>query len=431
MNCVNNLIVKNLVILLAMSVSLDVAAANLAVPGNCSEFPGHRSGVRLAYCRWRTWLMSRPAVLDKVPPSPRNPSASVEDLLDVRAELTPVSIFHVDAAHQTVQISGRLMLEWQDPALAVDENLVEEFTDGNVTLMPESVPVPNQVLWQPDIIFVEGVNSLSIYHSDYYTTVLQDGTISLHVTFTLHFGCRFHMNEYPFDEHRCPITLYDVSMNTNLYPWGSTWESGLSDLNEKFGVSGEWDLINVTEETSFRVGQPYPRFVLHLRRKTTFYSVVMLFPMVLTSYLNVLVFLLPPDLGDKASYLVTLTVSMSVYVAFFNTDMPRGLESVPRIFVLLIFVYAESFCILLMCMAVSMKYSNEKGFRDKETPTPFRVLRGSSGNTSSECDNCSSEERGIVVNVSAKRLDTIFFSLAFIVNTVGLAYILTALQSGV
>ena len=131
----------------------------------------------------------------------------------------------------------------------------------------------------------------------------------------------FHMNEYvSFDDYCCPVTLYNVSMNTNLYPWGSSWESG---LNENFGVSGEWDLIKVTE-TSFRMGQPYPKFVLYLHRKTTFYTVVMLLPMVLTSYLNVLVFLLPPDLGDKASYLVTLTASMSVYAAFFNTDMTKG-----------------------------------------------------------------------------------------------------------
>ena len=303
----------------------------------------------------------------------------------------------------------------------MDGKLVEEFTGLNSSIMPEFLAVPNKALWLPSIVFVEGVSALSIYRNAHETAVYQNGLIVVYVKVILTLGCRFHMNEYPFDEHECPICLLDVSRSASIYPSVLPWDSG---LNKDFGVSGEWDLVNLTKKTSMKGRQACPSFVLHLRRKTTFYSVVMLFPMVLTSYLNVLVFLLPPDLGDKASYLVTLTVSMSVYVAFFNTDMPRGLDSMPRVFVLLIFVYAESFCILLMCLFVSKKYSEETGHQETEPAITSSPLKKSKNHFSNEKDDMKSVAGRIAINMSAKRLDSVFFVLAFVTNSVGLATIL-------
>ena len=354
-------------------------------------------------------------------------SYATETRLRIYSSLSPATIFMVDAADQTVQVSGRLMLWWKDSALAVDQNLVEEFTDGNVTLMPFALTVPLDELWLPDIVFVEGSATLSVYHHAKKARVLQDGTIKVILPIIQTFSCRFNMHNFPFDEHHCPITLYDMFSSVDIFPSGLPWDT---DIYQKFGVSGEWDLVNVTEKTLSNPsegGLVYPSFVLHLRRKTTFYSVVMLFPMVLTSYLNVLVFLLPPDLGDKASYLVTLTVSMSVYVAFFNTDMPRGLDSMPRIFVLLLFVYAESFCILLMCLAVLKKYAAEKGSQEAETTTlactPMKRTRVFP----------SDEDEGrlrkpLMSCVSAKQLDIILFVTAFVINTGSMAFILTSLN---
>ena len=411
-----------------------------AALGNTSDFPGKSSEGRLAYFRWQQWLLSRPAVRHKIPPLPALPSTSGEDRLGVYTlfypgkqrpsiytSFSPATVFYVDTARQTVEVSGRLMVWWKDSALAVDQNLVEEFTERNVTLMPLSLAVPVSDLWLPRIIFAEGYDTLNIFDSADEASVLSDGTVCVIVSLLLTFSCRFIVNDFPFDEHHCPLTLYAKSRNVDIFPSGRAWDT---NIYQEFGVSGEWDLINVKEET---ISSPsfgnltHPRFVLHLRRKTTFYSVVMLFPMVLTSYLNVLVFLLPPDLGDKASYLVTLTVSMSVYVAFFNTDMPRGLDSMPRIFILLIFVYAESFCILLMCLAVLREYAQEKGNQETETATTTCASRKcysvSPGQRDGEC-----VRKYQVSGVSAKQLDTIFFVVAFVVNTMSMAFILASLN---
>nr|KAG5702874.1 hypothetical protein BaRGS_019093 [Batillaria attramentaria] len=73
-----------------------------------------------------------------------------------------------------------------------------------------------------------------------------------------------------------------------------------------------------------------------MKRKTTFYTVCLVLPMALTSYMNTMVFLLPLQSGEKISFLVTIYVSASVFVSYFTSMMPRGLDSVPNTMKLLV-----------------------------------------------------------------------------------------------
>ena len=141
---------------------LVATAAIQSGPVNASDFPGHHSGSRLAYFRWRAWLLSRPAVVQKVPPVPKMAEANASGGLDVHSVVTPAQILNVDEAHQTVQAAARLLFRWVDPTLAVDSDLAQVFTDGNSSLMPYFVTVPSKVLWLPALVAVEGVSVLEL-----------------------------------------------------------------------------------------------------------------------------------------------------------------------------------------------------------------------------------------------------------------------------
>ncbi|XP_070177835.1 neuronal acetylcholine receptor subunit beta-3-like [Littorina saxatilis] len=328
------------ILLLVLQVVSPVAGQSTLNPGNDSDYFNSFSATRTAYYRWRSWILNHPAVLQKVPPAPKATAHSNDDKLNVTVKITPVTVLQVDQARQTVQMAARMEFWWTDPAFAVTEDLAESFTDGNVSLLPSAVTIPSDLLWLPPLLVVEGVNSLEVLRQAYRAEVEQDGTIAITLPYVLSFSCRFDISNYPFDEHDCPITVVDPSSSVNVLPSGDPWESALS---QTFGVEGEWDLTGVRENVMFIRSDPsFTQCVVHLRRKTTFFVVLTIVPLVVTSYLNVLVFLLPPDLGDKASYLVTVTISMSVFVSFFNTDMPRGIDKMPAIFRLLIFVTIES-----------------------------------------------------------------------------------------
>ncbi|XP_070198670.1 5-hydroxytryptamine receptor 3A-like [Littorina saxatilis] len=350
------------ILLLFLQAVSPVAGQSTQNPVNDSNYFDSLSATRTAYYRWRTWLLNHPAVLQKVPPAPKATGLSADDNLNVTMKVTPATVLHVDQARQTVQMSARIEFWWTDPALAVTDDLAETFTDGNVSLLPRAVTIPSDLLWLPPLIVVEGVSSVEILREVNHVELYKNGTIMTVLPYVLSFSCRFDISNYPFDEHDCPITVIDASFSVNVLPSGYPWESAISQL---FGVEGEWDLTGVRENVMvYETGQSYTQCVVRLRRKTTFFVVLTIVPLVVTSYLNVLVFLLPPDLGDKASYLVTVMVSMSVFVSFFNTDMPRGVDKMPAIFHLLIFVSMESFLTLGISLFMLRRYKAERCQQD-------------------------------------------------------------------
>ncbi|KAL8625597.1 hypothetical protein ACOMHN_014685 [Nucella lapillus] len=261
------------------------------------------------------------------------------------------------------------------------------------------------------------------------------------------FSCQLIMINYPYDSHICPITFMDVANTINVLPLSSSYY-------KEFGLEGEWHMTNITSEkftlgSSSDLNNIAARFSIHMSRKTTFYSVMVLMPLVLMSYLTVLVFLLPLDQGDKAGYLVTITISVSVFNSFFTSDMPRGLDQLPWIFRLLLMVYAEAFLILLATFFILRKYQHQKQQQDASSlPSPPPSVQSRSNRVlPEECLERNPETKGGVTelgnegdsqrkrkrvnfgdrNITAEQLEMVAFLVAVSANTLGLAIILSNL----
>jgi nicotinic acetylcholine receptor len=54
-------------------------------------------------------------------------------------------------------------------------------------------------------------------------------------------------------------------------------------------------------------------YEIHLRRKTLFYTVNLIFPSVGISFLTALVFYLPSDSGEKISLCISILISLTVF----------------------------------------------------------------------------------------------------------------------
>ncbi|XP_070197507.1 acetylcholine receptor subunit beta-type acr-3-like [Littorina saxatilis] len=359
-------------------------------------------------------------------------------------------------------MSARIEFCWTDPALAVMEDLAETFTDGNVSHMIRAVTIPSDKVWLPTLVVVEGVSTVEILREVNNVELDKNGNIMIVFPYVLSFSCRFDISNYPFDEHDCLVTVVDSSFSVNVLPSGDPWNDAIA---QTFGVEGEWDLTGVREKMLvYRSGQSFTQCVVHLRRKTTFFVVLTIAPLVVTSYLNVLVFLLPPDLGDKASYLVTVMVSMSVFVSFFNTDMPRGVDKMPAIFHLLIFVSMENFLTLGISLFMLRRYKAERCQQDITNASVMTSAISSELNTATPNVSYSSGELAVPTGKgdlsytgkhtsasdsaiskgqlplssstgyswekmyrSAGSLDLFLFVVAFIANTLGVGIILASM----
>ena len=227
----------------------------------------------------------------------------------------------------------------------------------------------------------------------------------------------------------------------NIFPSKTPWEK-----QEAVGTDlhGEWDITDVKHQELI-LGLPldhvYTRYTMTLERRSSYYAVMMVLPIVLTSYLNVLVFLLPPDYGDKASYLITISISLSVFSSFFNSDMPRGLTSTPRIFKLYVFVLIGGFVQLLLTLLVVRKYKREQTKESSCKPskpesTNDRIIIDSPPKNSDISDDGDYQNKSIyskgffdiVHGISATQLDLIFFITSFVGNTIGIIILLVQLS---
>lgn len=106
------------------------------------------------------------------------------------------------------------------------------------------------------------------------------------------------------------------------------------DMSE-FYPSVEWDILSVpsTYQTHhfFGVPAPYPdiSFKVRMRRKTLFYTVNLIIPVVGNAFLTLLVFYLPSDSGEKVTLSISVLVSLTVFFLLLAEIIPPTSLAVP------------------------------------------------------------------------------------------------------
>ncbi|CAG5136166.1 unnamed protein product [Candidula unifasciata] len=121
----------------------------------------------------------------------------------------------------------------------------------------------------------------------------------------LTFSCSIDFDKYPFDVQACSVGFYPTGLRSY-------------SLSEYINVSGEWlfmgehhDVIETAD------GLPnFPRYYFTMKRQRTYYVITFIFPMVLTSVMIPLAFLIPAYTGEKLSYLVAMFTSTAIYLNY-------------------------------------------------------------------------------------------------------------------
>ncbi|CAK5086857.1 unnamed protein product [Meloidogyne enterolobii] len=99
-------------------------------------------------------------------------------------------------------------------------------------------------------------------------------------------------------------------------------QAELMDLSEYAkSVSSIWDVIGFS-----RI-----KFQLRIRRKTLFYTVVLIIPTVLMAFLSMAVFLLPTDSGEKMTLTISVLLSIVVFLLLVSKIMPPTSSTIPLV----------------------------------------------------------------------------------------------------
>ena len=323
--------------LLPATLSLLAVCLSLSQPPYCqaaiAPLTDHR---RQNYSQLMQDIKSHPIVTHKIPPIVTDAQYDAQPLeggggaIVVSLYFLPVDILQLDPAAQVLHMSAYLSVLWWDTGLAWNTS-----DYGGVTM----VEISSADLWTPALSVVNGAEDSDILSDRTAPITLQSsGMMTLPLSLNLKTSCTLDLTFFPFDKQSCDIIMGTASQfRLHLH----LAEQGLSILLEEFSAGGEWSVTDIqfvqTTGSASQVNVNASKVTLTLERSTTFYLVSVVGPMGLFTAMNCLVFLIPPESGEKISFLISIFLSNTVFSSFINGVMPRALDKMVSVF--LFFLY--------------------------------------------------------------------------------------------
>ena len=164
---------------------------------------------------------------------------------------------------------------------------------SNVLIYPNG-----EVLWVPPAIYQ--VIHININHVP--TPIPLHSYLIVNLLFVFQSSCTIDVTYFPFDQQTCIMKFGSWTFNGDQVSLALYNNKNFVDLSD-YWKSGTWDIIEVPAYLNIYEGN-HPTetditFYIIIRRKTLFYTVNLILPTVLISFLCVLVFYLPAEAGEK------------------------------------------------------------------------------------------------------------------------------------
>ncbi|KAJ8247951.1 hypothetical protein GJAV_G00252480 [Gymnothorax javanicus] len=238
----------------------------------------------------------------------------------------------------------------------------------------EFIRVPSNRIWKPDIVLYN--NAVGDFQVDDKTKALlrYNGDVTWIPPTIFKSSCKIDVTYFPFDYQNCTMKFgswtYDKA-KIDLVLIGST-------INLKdFWESGEWMIIdapgykhdikyNCCEEIYTDI-----TYSLYIRRLPLFYTINMIIPCLLISFLTVLVFYLPSDCGEKVTLCISVLLSLTVFLLVITETIPSTSLVIPLIGEYLLFTMIfVTLSIVITVFVLNVHY------RTPKTHTMPRWVRG-------------------------------------------------------
>ena len=106
------------------------------------------------------------------------------------------------------------------------------------------------------------------------------------------------------------------------------------------------------------------------RRESSFIIVNVLLPILLMATMNILVFIIPPDAGERISYSVTVLLALAVYLTIVGENLPKTSRPMP------IFCYYLTAVVILSVSMCFVTIINLRIYHKDETTAPPACIQG-------------------------------------------------------
>lgn len=277
------------------------------------------------------------------------PVYNLSDPVYVDIELSLLAILDLDEVSGTITMNLVMKQKWIDYRLAWKPGDFANITDFLFN---------STFVWKPRVHIVTSADDLSDFGSnDYDVRIDNDGEMSTSPGKIVRATCNIDMTHFPTDSQTCTMSFL-------------AWMTYPSEVQLKYTLphiymgyytpNGEWDVdwSGLSNNSQYGPHVSMLDCTLHITRRSAYYIVSMVTPVLLLCVLNPFVFLLPACSGERISYIITMFLSLAVYMTLIDDNLPKVSDPMAGIsyFLLLALCYSGFLVTLtiltLRCMAV-------------------------------------------------------------------------------
>ena len=167
--------------------------------------------------------------------------------------------------------------------------------------------------------------------SKHTATVLPQGQVIVSLVTRLKTTCSVNLQKFPFDVQTCYIYI-TANIHNKYISLQRTTIPFMQNPNKFYGGNTEWKNIQykqtvnaeIWEDEVYAITIDVLELKITMERNPVFYIIFLIIPSVLMAFVSVLVFLLPPESGERVGLSITVLLSYTVFLLMVSEITPKG-----------------------------------------------------------------------------------------------------------
>ncbi|KAK3602110.1 hypothetical protein CHS0354_030459 [Potamilus streckersoni] len=231
-----------------------------------------------------------------------------------------VAIQEFDEVLEKFSVVAVIYIIWEDIRMTWNSS---EYNGLSTILIPQ----PN--VWTPTLLVTNSFGTVKPIGADWMKVRYYDNGISVYSPGDVfQTTCAVDVTFYPYDAQTCKVMLI---------PWGSLpteitiYASKDYVLKSYFSENGEWEVTSTSVTSGKTDVLSYIEFIIKMKRRPRFILVNVLLPIIFMGILNIMVFILPAESGERVSFCITVLLAFAVFLTIVGDNLPKTSKPMPMI----------------------------------------------------------------------------------------------------
>ncbi|XP_069122461.1 neuronal acetylcholine receptor subunit beta-3-like [Argopecten irradians] len=265
--------------------------------------------------------------------------------LDVYVEFHLLSIRDFVQLTNKFAITGVFELSWTDERISWNPN-----DYGGI----DRVNIPQDVVWKPELINTKPFTAVqAIGIPTFGITYFSDGWAVWTPGDNYDTPCEADVTYYPFDNQSCTFRFSDWTQ----IPGSIRFVAPSSQIGlGLYVINPMWDVTNTMISLQKDEFGHFIFFGIHFKRLNGFYVLNLIMPLCLISFVNIFVFVLPAESGERIGFSITVFLALSVLLTIMSENLPQTSRPHISIVCYMIFFQTTISIFILLATILSLRF---------------------------------------------------------------------------